>query len=348
MISAARNIRDNAEALVKMPVKHVYDALRNPRPNVAAMLGQIRVARTLDPSRYPELKSRLPYFVCAIFSPPYRRGANFAYTEYFIIDIDHVSGQGLTIQSLRQRIVADSRTLLCFVSPGGDGLKVLMRLSAKCYDPGLYKAFYQAFAAKFARQYGIIQAVDTKTCDVTRACFMSADPDAYYNPEAEAVDIGDYIDPEADIRKAAEARHQAAETPATGTSDASGTAPDAKAGNNPSEPPDDVIAAIKRRLDIGRKAMPQKPAAYVPDELNRIIDDLRAYIESFDITVSGVDNIQYGKKIRVNIATRKAETNLFYGRRGYTVIQSPRTGTDAEANKLAADIIRRYLDEHCL
>ena len=73
MISAARNIRDNAEALVKMPLKHVYDALRNPRPNITTMLNQIRVARALDPSRYPALKSQLPYFVCAIFNPPYRR-----------------------------------------------------------------------------------------------------------------------------------------------------------------------------------------------------------------------------------------------------------------------------------
>lgn len=129
MISAARNIRDNAEALVKMPLRHVYDALRNPRPDITAMLNQIRVARALDPSRYPALKSQLPYFVCAIFNPPYRRSANFAYTEYFIIDIDHVSEQGLTIQSLRQRISADSHTLLCFISPGGDGLKVVMQLS---------------------------------------------------------------------------------------------------------------------------------------------------------------------------------------------------------------------------
>ena len=341
MISAARNIRDTTEALVKMPLRHVYDALRNPRPDITAMLNQIRVARTLDPSRYPTLKSQLPYFVCAIFNPPYRRSANFAYTEYFIIDIDHVSEQGLTVQSLRQRIAADCHTLLCFVSPGGDGLKVIMRLSEKCYDPGLYKVFYQTFAATFARQYDIAQAVDTKTCDVTRACFMSADPDAYYNPEARPVAISDYIDPAADLRKAADTRHAVQDpkpdaTPATANT------------HDTTEPPEDVIAAIKRKLDIGRKNIRQKTQTYVPDELNQIIDDLRTFIESFGITVIGIDNIQYGKKIRTNIATKKAETNLFYGRRGYTVIQSPRTGTDAEANKLTADIISQYLAEHNL
>ena len=341
MISAARNIRDTAEALVKMPLRHVYDALRNPRPDITAMLNQIRVARALDPSRYPALKSQLPYFVCAIFNPPYRRSANFAYTEYFIIDIDHVSEQGLTIQSLRQRISADSHTLLCFVSPGGDGLKVVMQLSEKCYDPGLYKVFYQTFAATFARQYDIAQAVDAKTCDVTRACFMSADPEAYYNPEAEPVAISDYIDLTADLRKATDTKHEAQAQKAD-------NAPAAASTYNTADPSDDIIAAIKQTLDIGRKTIPQKPTAYVPDELSQIIDDLRTFIESFGITVSGIDNIQYGKKIRTNIAAKKAETNLFYGRRGYSVIQSPRSGTDAEANKLTADIIRQYLAEHNL
>ncbi len=341
MISAARNIRDTAEALVKMPLRHVYDALRNPRRDITAMLNQIRVARALDPSRYPTLKSQLPYFVCAIFNPPYRRSANFAYTEYFIIDIDHVSEQGLTIQSLRQRIASDCHTLLCFVSPGGDGLKVIMRLSEKCYDPGLYKIFYQTFSATFARQYDIAQVVDTKTCDVTRACFMSADPEAYYNPEAEPVTISDYINPAGDLRKAADTLHEV-HTPKTSNVPATASAHDT------TDPSEDVITAIKQKLNIGRKAIPQKPTAYVPDELNQIIDDLRTFIESFGITVSGIDNIQYGKKIRTNIATKKAETNLFYGRRGYTVIQSPRTGTDAEANKLTADIIRQYLAKHNL
>lgn len=341
MISAARNIRDTAEALVKMPLRHVYDALRNPRPDITAMLNQIRVARALDPSRYPALKSQLPYFVCAIFNPPYRRSANFAYTEYFIIDIDHVSEQGLTIQSLRQRISADSHTLLCFVSPGGDGLKVVMQLSEKCYDPGLYKVFYQTFAATFARQYDIAQAVDAKACDVTRACFMSADPEAYYNPEAEPVAISDYIDLTADLRKATDTKHEAQAQKAD-------NAPAAASTYNTADPSDDTIAAIKQKLDIGRKTIPQKPTAYVPDELSQIIDDLRTFIESFGITVSGIDNIQYGKKIRTNIAAKKAETNLFYGRRGYSVIQSPRSGTDAEANKLTADIIRQYLAEHNL
>ena len=343
MISAAKNIRDNTEPLVKVPVKHLFDALRNPRHNIAALLNQIRVARTLDPSRYPALKTQLPYFVCGIFNPPYRRTDNFAYTEYFIIDIDHIADKGLILNDLRERIIADSRTLLCFVSPSGDGLKIIMRLAEKCYDSGLYKNFYQIFITKFAAQYDIRQVVDSKTCDVTRACFMSSDPEAYYNPEAESVVIADYINPEYDLRKTIEAKHNAVQTADTTSNKQTQTKE-----RNEGEPPDDIIAAIKQRLNVGRIATPQKQPVHVPDELNKIIDDLRIYIESFNIVVAEIINIQYGKKIRVNIATKKAEINLFFGKKGYTVIQSPRSGTDSQANDLTASIIKQYLYEHDL
>lgn len=38
---------------------------------------------------------------------------------------------------------------------------------------------------------------------------MSADPEAYYNPEAEPVAISDYIDLTADLRKATDTKHEA-------------------------------------------------------------------------------------------------------------------------------------------
>ena len=58
-----------------------------------------------------------------------------------------------------------------------------------------------------------------------------------------------------------------------------------------------------------------------------------------------VINIQYGKKLRFRVGMRKAEINLFYGKRGFSVVQSPRTGTDAEANALMADVVNCFLME---
>ena len=109
---------------------------------------------------------------------------------------------------LRKTITSDTRTVMCFVSPGGDGLKVLFRFSERCYDAGLYKTFYKAFLDRFARQYGVEQVVDGKTCDVTRACFLSADAEAYYNPDAEPVVLTDYVNPDADATLAFDVKHE--------------------------------------------------------------------------------------------------------------------------------------------
>lgn len=340
MISAGRNVKSSSEALVKVPVRHLYDALRNPRQEVMALLGQLRVARSINPKLYPELKTQLPYFVCAMFNPPYRKTENFAYTEYFVVDIDHISEKGIVLSTLRERIESDCRTLLCFKSPGGDGLKVMFRLSERCYDAGLYKVFYKLFLAKFSRQYDLQQVVDSHTCDVARACFMSNDKEAYYNPDAEAVCIADYINPDMNVQEAFDLKHEAEKEAQKGD-----LAEKEREYNKEPEP--DKIAEIKQQLGLKSKKPKQERYTFVPEPLNSIVEGLREYIESYDISVREVINIQYGKKLRMTIEDKRAEINLFYGKRGFTVVQSPRSGTDMAANEVAAMVVQHYIDENC-
>lgn len=337
MISAGKNVKSTTDPLVKMPVKHLYHALCNPRQETTLLLGQLRTARAIDPKAYTLLKSQLPFFVCAMFNPPQRRTDYFAYTEYFIIDIDHISEKDLVLDTLRQQINADPRTLLSFVSPGGDGLKVMFRLSERCYDAGLYKVFYKLFLARFSRQYELQQVVDARTCDVARACFLSCDPMAYYNPEAEPVQMQDFIDPETDVQQAFDLKRAADEE--------TRKAEKAEKEDHPTEPPTDILQQIRERLgQQSRPARTERPV-YVPDVLNEIIDELRAFIESFQISVTEIRNIQYGKKIRMAVGLKQAEINLFFGKRGFTVVQSPRSGTDTALNETAAMVIQQFIDQ---
>ena len=338
MISAGKNVKSTTDPLVKMSVKHLYHALCNPRQETSLLLGQLRTARAIDPKAYTLLKSQLPFFVCAMFNPPQRRTDYFAYTEYFIIDIDHISEKGLVLDTLRRQINADPRTLLSFVSPGGDGLKVMFRLAERCYDAGLYKVFYKLFLARFSRQYELQQVVDARTCDVARACFLSCDPMAYYNPEAEPVTMQDFIDPETDVQQAFDLKHAADEE--------TRKAEKAEKENHPTEPPTDILQQIRERLgQQSRPARVERPV-YVPDVLNDIIDELRTFIESFQISVTEIRNIQYGKKIRMAVGLKQAEINLFFGKRGFTVVQSPRSGTDTALNETAAMVIQQFIDQN--
>ena len=330
MILFGRNITSPNDPLVKVPVANIFHALRSPKPETVAQVRQLRLVRSIDPKRYGILKRQLPYLVCGIFSPPCRRSENFAYIEYFILDIDHVSDKQL---STSERFAGDSRTVLTFVSPSEDGLKVMFRLAERCYDKGLFSLFYKAFALQMARQYGIEQVIDAQTCDVTRACFVSVDPDAYYNPDAEPVDIEHYLphdNPQAMLDLKHELESQVSEAPQSPNSP-------------PSEPKADVDDETMRNIKAIQK--PSKPV-FVPEQLNEIIDDLIAFITQTGVEVTEVVNISYGKKIRMKMRLKQAEVNLFYGKRGFSVVKSPRTGTDEEFNEIAAQLIDSFLRQN--
>ena len=342
MISVGHNIKSITEQLVKMPVKQVYDLIKNPRPETAYTISQLRVVKKLNPSRYAEIKQRLPYMVCGVFNPAYRKSDNFVYTEYFVIDIDHIADKGIVVRDLRREITKDPRTVLCFVSPGGDGLKVMFKISERCHDAGLYRIFYKVFADRYSRQFDIEQVVDTRTCDVARACFLSSDPEVYFNPEAETINVSQYINPEENPLEAFDLKTE------TDKSDKHKTADGKIKERKTPDPGNDIMDKIRQTLNPVAVSRPAKAPAYVPAILNEIMDRLTAYISEKGVVVDSVENIQYGKKMKFHIALKKAEINLFYGKRGFSVVQSPRTGTNAEANALMAEVIGGFLAENGL
>ena len=87
----------------------------------------------------------------------------------------------------------------------------------------------------------------------------------------------------------------------------------------------------------------EKPDVFVPQVLNDIMDDLTAYISETGIIVKEIINIQYGKKLRFTMGTKQAEVNLFYGKKGFSVVKSPRTGTHKELNDLMAELVSTFV-----
>lgn len=336
MISVGTNVRNNTEPLMKVTPDYIFNALRNPKPNFESRIRQLRVVRQLNEAQYASLKQQLPYFVCATFNPPFRKSDNFAYTQYFVIDIDHIGAKGLIIGDLKAKFVSDPRTLLCFVSPGEDGLKVVMRLKDKCYDAGVYSVFYKRFVSDFSTQYNLQQVVDAKTSDVARACFMSVDRNAYYNPSAEPVDMSRVInlmDSSELLRQKKAAEKEVKELP-------SQDAPRLR------EPDEDSMDKVRHLLKMRQKK--QAPVAqdvYVPEILNQLEEKLRNYVNEVGFTISEIINIQYGKKIRAELGLKKAEVNLFYGKKGFSVVVSPRTGTDESLNSLLAETVQTFINE---
>ena len=113
--------------------------------------------------------------------------------------------------------------------------------------------------------------------------------------------------------------------------------------NNP-DPDRETMERIKQQLNLRKKPSVEKTTAFIPEQLKEIIDELKSYIEKTGIVVTEIINIQYAKKIRMRMGMKEGEINLFFGKRGFSVVQSPRCGTNAEFNELCAELIQSYVD----
>jgi len=116
MIMFGTNIQSANSMLTKMQESEFYQRLIQPDADLAAKIRQLRVAYQIAPKQYSEQERTLPFVVCGIFNPPYRKTENFGYTDRFIVDIDHLGSKGLTISQLRARLRTDDRILMVFSS----------------------------------------------------------------------------------------------------------------------------------------------------------------------------------------------------------------------------------------
>ncbi|RMG84584.1 MAG: virulence protein E, partial [Bacteroidetes bacterium] len=192
-IQFGRAITRVGDPLEKIPLERLYAGIRKPKQAFRDFVLQLRAVRSLDERKYRQLKTQLPYFVGGIFHPAVRRRENFAHLRYFLLDLDHLAAGGFERPALAEQLRALPEVLLLFTSPGGDGLKVMFRLKEPCSDSGLFSGFYKVFARRFAEKNGLGEVVDFQTSDVTRACFVSYDPEAFFRPDATPVDLEAFL-----------------------------------------------------------------------------------------------------------------------------------------------------------
>ncbi len=329
MISSGNNIISAEDKLVKISIEYLYNSIKNPSSKLETLIKQLRLISEIDKTKYNSLKRQLPYIVCAHFNPPYRKTDNFSYTQYFVVDIDHINEKGLDIKKVKNDICKDDRVLLCFNSPSEDGLKVIFMLNNKCFDHGLYSVFYKMFVYDFSKTYNLEQVIDKRTFDVCRACFLSSDSDIYYNPISSTINLESYVS----IDSFNENNKKIKEI------DIFNDTHDADVQNEKNELTDDIYSKIKEKLYPNLKITKKEKNIFTPKEIESVTEVIRENLLNYSIDIVDVSNINYGKKYKLCYLNKKAEVNIFYGKKGFTVVQSPKTGTDKELNSLVADII---------
>lgn len=301
----------------------------------------LRSARDIDYSKYSQLKRALPYFVCGKFENGIRRIENFSCLDAFVLDIDHFEEKDLNIEELKKQIAQDDRVAMTFISPSGNGLKLLFFLDEPCRDSNIYTAFYKRFAIEFAKEHHIEKYLDYKTCDATRACFLASDPNAILNMNFIAIHMEDYINTEAVDLFVYDDKQTDNKCLALMNASEETTPKDI-------DPNQETINKIKEKLELGRKRIANSAnhKFYIPAQVKIIFDGLKSSIEETGVELYETKDIQYGMKLCFKVNLAYAELNLFYGKKGFTVVESPKRGTSSELNGMMAELVRNYITEH--
>ena len=134
------------------------------------------VRRTQTKAERNVIKKKLPA-VC--FSGSFsKRSADglVAHSGFICIDFDGFKDQD-ELDSKRFELEFDSYTYACFISPSGDGLKVLVKIPQ---DEKNHKGYFEALADYYASPN-----FDMACSDVSRVCYESYDPNIYIDKESD-------------------------------------------------------------------------------------------------------------------------------------------------------------------
>ena len=142
------------------------------------------------------LKARLPGI---IFSGRFIQRADDALVEpsgVICLDFDHLPDPA----EARAKVATIKNVIAAFISPSGTGLKVLVQSDA--HDAASHKARYRETMERARADFALVG--DAQPCNVSRLCFVSFDPDLYFNPRAmlyRDIEIESYRDRELDCHR---------------------------------------------------------------------------------------------------------------------------------------------------
>lgn len=104
------------------------------------------------------------------------------YSGFIVLDLDKLTETQL--EEVKVKATQIAFTYAVFVSPGGNGLKIIIPVNTQADN---HKLAMLQVATYYEKAFQI--TVDPSGKDVSRLCFMSYDPDCYFNPNAETFSI---------------------------------------------------------------------------------------------------------------------------------------------------------------
>ena len=171
-VSVFKSLFNAKETPYSLTVLEVFERIKN---GYSDLNKKIERLRTLDDSseQHRQLKNSL---LAIMFNGQFNeRNDNglIQHSGLCVLDFDDYPDEQ-TMNEERQNLIKCPFVYLLFTSPGGKGLKVVIKIPKSTKDE--HKRRFQAFQKFFNSDY-----FDPTSCNVSRVCFESYDPDAYIN-----------------------------------------------------------------------------------------------------------------------------------------------------------------------
>lgn len=139
---------------------------------------------------YDSLKTRLPAATLSGLFPNGHKAANITQPSGIIhCDFDKLGSE--RAKDLRARLQSDPLVRSAMLSPGGVGLKASVAYQVEGDNPqewiAHHRRVFDAVSDHFLQGYGITN--DPSVSDISRAMYLTHDPDIYYNPASRVLTL---------------------------------------------------------------------------------------------------------------------------------------------------------------
>lgn len=121
-----------------------------------------------------DAKKKLPVVLFSGEFSERRDEALFEHSGFIVLDFDHID-----VEKSKSILATDNYVYSCWVSPSGDGLKALVRIT----NPERHRDQFRSLKSYFHKQYDL--DVDDSGINESRACFESYDPELILNEDSD-------------------------------------------------------------------------------------------------------------------------------------------------------------------
>ncbi|PZP52082.1 MAG: hypothetical protein DI598_01620 [Pseudopedobacter saltans] len=187
MVSFFRNPIQNNIPEVECSIEEISLVIKKDEYSIKETQERIRACSSKD-ERQKIKAYMLPYFTPSGLFSVRKKDGLIQHSGFICIDIDDLDSDLMDKINLKE---IEKDIILYFISPSGNGYKVIMRID---HDTFSQEENYNSCIKYLSHKLDLSKSYFDKACkDVARACYVSFDPNAYFNSEYNTVPTIDKI-----------------------------------------------------------------------------------------------------------------------------------------------------------